>query len=195
MESPFKKFMKTIGLFIILVLVSFVGFKYQYLKKEGKLQDVWNQSKTKNDVVYVEGELADPYKESNTEKDESDLKQEEVSSDNNFFTEKQNYDDYYNKFNFDNFFLVYEGEQQAQETIIVINRLIKNIDDTLYSKPMVEFIGFNGLSTNAIGPGNLEEYRLVLNQAKADVKGHNCTIEFGYATFNSVVNKIIITKK
>ena len=42
--------------------------------------------------------------ESNTEKEESDLKQEEVSSDNNFFTEKQNYDDYYNKFNFDNFF-------------------------------------------------------------------------------------------
>ena len=28
MESPFKKFMKTIGLFIILALVSFVGFKY-----------------------------------------------------------------------------------------------------------------------------------------------------------------------
>ena len=51
MESPFKKFMKTIGLFIILALVSFVGFKYHYLKKEGKLQDVWNQSKTKNDVV------------------------------------------------------------------------------------------------------------------------------------------------
>ena len=195
MESPFKKFMKTMGLFIILVLVSYVGFKYHYLKKEGKLHDVWNQSKTKNDVVYVEGELADPYRESNSEKDESDLRQENASSDSNFFTEKQNYDDYYNKFNFDNFLLLYEGDQPAQETIIVINRLIKNIDDSLYSKPMVEFIGFNGLSTNAIGPGNLEEYRLVLNQAKADVKGHNCTIEFGYATLNSVVNKLIITKK
>ena len=130
MESPFKKFMKTMGLFIILVLVSYVGFKYHYLKKEGKLHDVWNQSKTKNDVVYVEGELADPYRESNSEKDESDLRPENASSDSNFFTEKQNYDDYYNKFNFDNFFLLYEGEQHAQETIIVINRLIKNIDDT-----------------------------------------------------------------
>ena len=59
-----------------------------------------NRTPIHEDVVYVEGELADPYKESNTEKEESDLKQEEVSSDNNFFTEKQNYDDYYNKFNY-----------------------------------------------------------------------------------------------
>ena len=192
MESPFKKFMKTMGLFILLALVTFVGLRYHSLKESGKLDDIWNLSKTKKDVVYTDGELADPYKQSNSGEETKD---NSSSSDSNFFTEKQNYDDYYNKFNFDNFLLLYEGDQPAQETIIVINRLIKNIDDSLYSKPMVEFHNFNGLSTNSIGPADLEEYRLVLNQAKADVRGSICNIEFGYATLNSVVNKLIITKK
>ena len=177
MESPFKKFMKTMGLFILLALVTFIGLRYHSLKESGKLDDIWNLSKTKKDVVYTDGELADPYKQSNSGEETKD---NSSSSDSNFFTEKQNYDDYYNKFNFDNFLLLYEGDQPAQETIIVINRLIKNI---------------NGLSTNSIGPADLEEYRLVLNQAKADVRGSTCNIEFGYATLNSVVNKLIITKK
>ena len=191
MESPFKKFMRTLGLFLLLVSVAFIGFRYNSLKKAGALDDIWNLSKTKQDVTYVEGELADPYKVSNTD----DSRTESGQSDSNFFTKEQNYDDYYNKFNFDNFILIYEGEQIAQDVIVLMNRLIQDADDPLYSKPMVEFVNFNGLATTSIGPADLEEYKLVLNQAKADVKGSTCDIEFGYAKLNSIVNRITITKK
>lgn len=191
MESPFKKFMRTFGLFLLLITVAFIGFRYNKLKKDGSLDDIWNMSKTKQDVTYVEGELADPYRVSNSD-DSSNVSS---SSDSNIFTEKQNYDDYYNKFNFDNFILMYEGEQIAQDVIVLMNRLIQDADDPLYSKPMVEFVNFNGLATTSIGPADLEEYKLVLNQAKADVKGSKCNIEFGYAKLNSIVNRITITKK
>ena len=191
MESPFKKFMRTFGLFLLLITVAFIGFRYNKLKKDGSLDDIWNMSKTKQDVTYVEGELADPYRVSNSD-DSSNVSS---SSDSNFFTEKQNYDDYYNKFNFDNFILMYEGEQIAQNVIVLMNRLIQDADDPLYSKPMIEFVNFNGLATTSIGPADLEEYKLVLNQAKADVKGSKCNIEFGYAKLNSIVNRITITKK
>lgn len=191
MESPFKKFMRTFGLFLLLITVAFIGFRYNKLKKDGSLDDIWNMSKTKQDVTYVEGELADPYRVSNSD-DSSNVSS---SSDSNIFTEKQNYDDYYNKFNFDNFILMYEGEQIAQDVIVLMNRLIQDADDPLYSKPMIEFVNFNGLATTSIGPADLEEYKLVLNQAKADVKGSKCNIEFGYAKLNSIVNRITITKK
>ena len=191
MESPFKKFMRTFGLFLLLITVAFIGFRYNKLKKDGSLDDIWNMSKTKQDVTYVEGELADPYRVSNSD-DSSNVSS---SSDSNIFTEKQNYDDYYNKFNFDNFILMYEGEQIAQNVIVLMNRLIQDADDPLYSKPMIEFVNFNGLATTSIGPADLEEYKLVLNQAKADVKGSKCNIEFGYAKLNSIVNRITITKK
>lgn len=191
MESPFKKFMRTFGLFLLLITVAFIGFRYNKLKKDGSLDDIWNMSKTKQDVTYVEGELADPYRVSNSD-DSSNVSS---SSDSNIFTEKQNYDDYYNKFNFDNFILMYEGEQIAQDVIVLMNRLIQDADDPLYSKPMVEFVNFNGLATTSIGPADLEEYKLVLNQAKADVKGSKCNIEFGYTKLNSIVNRITITKK
>lgn len=191
MESPFKKFMRTFGLFLLLITVAFIGFRYNKLKKDGFLDDIWNMSKTKQDVTYVEGELADPYRVSNSD-DSSNVSS---SSDSNIFTEKQNYDDYYNKFNFDNFILMYEGEQIAQDVIVLMNRLIQDADDPLYSKPMVEFVNFNGLATTSIGPADLEEYKLVLNQAKADVKGSKCNIEFGYTKLNSIVNRITITKK
>lgn len=191
MESPFKKFMRTFGLFLLLITVAFIGFRYNKLKKDGSLDDIWNMSKTKQEVTYVEGELADPYRVSNSD-DSSNVSS---SSDSNIFTEKQNYDDYYNKFNFDNFILMYEGEQIAQDVIVLMNRLIQDADDPLYSKPMVEFVNFNGLATTSIGPADLEEYKLVLNQAKADVKGSKCNIEFGYTKLNSIVNRITITKK
>ncbi|MBR3882078.1 MAG: hypothetical protein IKJ36_02290 [Clostridia bacterium] len=191
MESPFKKFMRTFGLFLLLITVAFIGFRYNKLKKDGSLDDIWNMSKTKQDVTYVEGELADPYRVSNSD-DSSNVSS---SSDSNIFTEKQNYDDYYNKFNFDNFILMYEGEQIAQDVIVLMNRLIQDADDPLYSKPMIEFVNFNGLATTSIGPADLEEYKLVLNQAKADVKGSKCNIEFGYTKLNSIVNRITITKK
>lgn len=191
MESPFKKFMRTFGLFLLLITVAFIGFRYNKLKKDGSFDDIWNMSKTKQDVTYVEGELADPYRVSNSD-DSSNVSS---SSDSNIFTEKQNYDDYYNKFNFDNFILMYEGEQIAQDVIVLMNRLIQDADDPLYSKPMVEFVNFNGLATTSIGPADLEEYKLVLNQAKADVKGSKCNIEFGYTKLNSIVNRITITKK
>ena len=161
------------------------------LINDGYFDDIWNMSKTKQDVTYVEGELADPYRVSNSD-DSSNVSS---SSDSNIFTEKQNYDDYYNKFNFDNFILMYEGEQIAQDVIVLMNRLIQDADDPLYSKPMVEFVNFNGLATTSIGPADLEEYKLVLNQAKADVKGSKCNIEFGYTKLNSIVNRITITKK
>ena len=144
--------------------------------------------------MFVEGELADPYRESNSEKDESDLRQENASSDSNFFTEKQNYDDYYNKFNFDNFFLLYEGEQHAQETIIVINRLIKNIDDTLYSKPDVVLNNF-GLSQNTVTAADLENYKAVLKQAKSALGASGSNVSFEYNALKTMANKVIITKK
>lgn len=195
MDSPFKKFLKTLGLLILIFVISFSVYKYNKLKKSGSLDDIWSMSKVKEDVVYTEGELADPYKKNDSQTTDERDTQSSGSSEGNFFTEKQNYDDYYNKFNFDNFILLYEGDQHAQESIVLINRLIADADDPLYSKPRLDFVNFNGLTTTKVGPEDLEMYKQVLNQAKADIRGSDCNFTFGYAALNSVVNHITITKK
>ena len=89
---------------------------------------------------------------------------------------------------------MYEGEQNSYAINQVLDRLIKNIDDPLYSKPMVSFRNFNNLSNSEIGPNNLKEYRNVLNEAKNSSQSGTFNVSFGYNNIKTIVNKIIIEK-
>ena len=89
---------------------------------------------------------------------------------------------------------MYEGEQNSYAINQVLDRLIKNIDDPLYSKPMVSFRNFNNLSNSEIGPNNLEEYRNVLNEAKNSSQAGTFNVSVGYNNIKTIVNKIIIEK-
>ena len=189
-----KKFFKIVVIILIILLISFVGYRYYELKKSGKLDEVFAKTEDpyKSGVeAFASGETTtkaiDGVKKEKTEEKDS-------SESSEYVLEKKDYEGYYNKFNFDNVLLLYEGEQQSTGAKEALDVLIRDVDDTMYSKPMVVFENFSGLSSNTITYENLDEYRTVLNQAKNSMKNGTYTFTFGYVGFTTTVNKIIITK-
>lgn len=210
MLSKIKDFF---SILIILILISILGticFRYYKLKSEGKIEQLLKNSETSSVKPNID-EMSQSFSDarSNGEyKDESatnsiiedfnniieNKKENSNSETDKFVVEKKNYDNYYNEFNFDNRLLLYEGKQSSSNTKAAINILIDNIDDSLYSKPIIAFENFDALSSNEITPENLEEYRNVLKQAKNSLENNTYNFSFEYNKFNTMINKIIISK-
>lgn len=190
MPNKMKKFFKTLFLLLVLLLLGIICYKYQELKKEGRLDEIF--ASTKKEIVYTNS--IDPYEANKkTSKEESNKKDD--SNENKFVLEKKNYEGHYNEFNFDNVLLLYEGNQSAKNTREALERLIVDADDSLYTKPTVEFRNFDSLSKTKITADNLEEYKSVLNEAKKSIKDEIYNFYFEYSSFNAIVDTIIITKK
>ena len=185
-----NKFFKTI--FIILSILFFTAlfyYQYQKMEKAGTIDKLLGKDKVCTN--YSVTSTVNNNSNKNSEQNNSDIN---TSREGKSLIKNNNYDEYYNKFNFDNFFLLYEGEQNSYAINQVLDRLIKNIDDPLYSKPMVSFRNFNNLSNSEIGPNNLKEYRNVLNEAKNSSQSGTFNVSFGYNNIKTIVNKIIIEK-
>lgn len=194
MSHIIKKIFIIILLIAIICGTSFIVYRYKELKAEGKLDEVFASNKNDN------GEL-DPSTFSDTSStpkktDESDSNKEETKTDDRqFIVEEKNYDDYYNKFIFDNVLLLYEGEQSSEATREALDRLIRNADDPMYSKPAVILENIGGLSSNQVSEANLEEYKKVLSDFRSSLGNDTYNFSFEYAKFSTIVNKITITKK
>ena len=94
----------------------------------------------------------------------------------------------------DNTILLYEGSQINEATHELLDILIKDADDTLYSKPTVVLNNF-GLSQNTVTAADLENYKAVLKQAKSALGSSGSNVSFEYNALKTMVNKVIITKK
>ncbi len=191
-------------IFIMLVIIAlicgaiFVGKRYKELKESGKLAQIFetNKSSNKDEFGPVEYVEASSNNDENINENESeDTVQENKKDDREFIVEEKDYEGYYNKFIFDNTILLYEGKQTGDATRELVDILIKNVDDPMYSKPTVELKNVGGLSSNVVNQNNFEQYKNVLNEFRNQIGNKSYEVSFEYAKFSSIVNKIIIIKK
>lgn len=190
MFNYIKKFFKFLFILLVILFFSALGYyQYQKMKQSGSIDKLLG-----NDTNYSSSsQNNDTGSNQNDSKSDTSDKNSSTSSGESLI-KNNNYDEYYNKFNFDNVLLLYEGEQESSSTIEVLDRLIKNADDPLYTKPTVTFQNFNNLSNNEITENDLEEYKRVLNEAKNSLGNNKYIISFEYNKIKAIVNKIIITK-
>lgn len=192
-----KKVLKIFFIILLILLSVSAVYRFKRLYAEGKLDKVISKNKK---IVYINSsnsneKVKDINLNDNSKDSEENAKLNRGSNSSTLQLETPT-DEYYNKFNFDNVLLLYEGEQQSAATIAALDRLIQDADDSLYRKPKVEFKNFSRLSRYEITPDNIEEYKQVLNESKKVIqKGSTYIFSFEYNKFNSIVDKIIITKK
>lgn len=197
-------------IFIMLLVIAaifgavVVGKRYKKLKEAGKLDKVFGIENSSVDgefgpLEYLETSKKDDTtskKENNEEKKEvEEVKEESKKDDREFIVEEKDYEGYYNKFVFDNTILLYEGNQIASATKELVDILIRNVDDPLYSKPTVELRNIAGLTASIVNQNDFEQYKKVLNEFKNKIGNNTYEVSFEYAKFSSAVNKVIITRK
>ncbi|MBQ7411216.1 MAG: hypothetical protein IJW20_07540 [Clostridia bacterium] len=192
-----KNVLKILLVLAIICGLGFIAYRYKELKEAGKLEEVFASNSSSS------GEL-DPSTFTDSSSSSSSTSAEDNNSENNeetktddrqFVVEEKDYEGYYNKFIFDNTLLLYEGNQTSSATLELVNRLIQNVDDPMYSKPTVVLENIGGLSANEVNQNDFEQYKQVLNEFKNVIGNSKYNISFEYAKFSSMVNKIIITKK
>lgn len=191
-----KKFFKSLLTVLLIALITFCCYRFYQLKKEGKIDKLFENMEKDDSFSSVEafssGENVTKAMDGTKNKNTNTKK--ESSSDSTFVVEEKNYDDYYNKFNFDNVLLLYEGEQKSSAAKEALDVLITDAEGNLYSKPAIVFENFSGLSSNEITYENVDEYISVLKQARNSIGNGTYTFTFGYVGFTTSVNKITITK-
>lgn len=101
----------------------------------------------------------------------------------------------HNPANFDDSILMYEGNQTKDGVTMLIDKLISNIDNDLFSKPKVQTISFGNIDNEVIY-SDAEVYRNGLEKIKSELEtGRTYSISFGYTALHASVNTIIITRK
>ena len=191
-----KKFLKTLFVLLIIVLIGFCGYRFYTLKKEGKLKEVFAKDENNINQSYYGkdySESSSSVSSKNNNDDEKNNKSE--NSDGKYVVEEKNYDGYYNQFYFDSRLLLYEGLQTNQGVVEAFNLLIMDATDPMFSKPEIIFNNFNNLEITTITESNLTQYEDVLKAAKAELgNSGSCSFEFEYNSLKTHVNKIIIEK-
>ena len=101
----------------------------------------------------------------------------------------------FNQYNFDDRILLYEGEQLGGAVNNLIDLLIKNTEDSMFSRPNVTL--YNGdMGEIQVLYSDVYKYVDDLNEVKSMIfGGKRYEISFGYGPLHAVVNEIIITKK
>lgn len=100
----------------------------------------------------------------------------------------------YNAHNFDEAFLMYEGEQYEGKVNVVLDHLIENSNGDFYARTSVTAVGF-GNDVSIDYNGNLQEYQNSIRTLKESVSEGMYEISFKYGGFGTYVNEIVITKK
>ena len=106
--------------------------------------------------------------------------------------DEENYD--YNTHNFDEAFLMYEGERYHDSVKDVLQHLIDNSNGTFYARTAVTAVNF-GNNVTVKYEGNLVEYQSAIQTLNDSVEEGLYDISFKYGGFGTYVNEIVITKK
>lgn len=189
-----KKFFKILFIIILIIFFSALGYyQYKKMKTSGSLYKLLGKTDNSSNISSVStnsttsNNLQNNVEESkNSNKFSLDII--DFSSEGESLIKNNNYDEYYNKFNFDNVILLYEGNQENARIKELLDRLIQNADDPLYTKPAVNINGFN------IDSDNLENYKSDLRSVKNSLNSATYKVSFEYNKIKAIVNKIIITK-
>ncbi|MBR1539947.1 MAG: hypothetical protein IJ629_02030 [Clostridia bacterium] len=100
----------------------------------------------------------------------------------------------YNSANFDEWFLMYEGEQYDGAIQNVLDHLIENSKGNFYARTSVTAVGFGGNNTVDY-EGDVTTYQNAIQAMKDSVTSGMYDVSFKYAGIMTYVNEIVITKK
>ena len=106
--------------------------------------------------------------------------------------DEENYD--YNVHNFDEAFLMYEGERDYDSVKSVLIHLIDNSKGNFYARTAVTAVNF-GNDVSIKYDGNITEYQNQIQALNDSVEEGLYDISFKYGGFGTYVNEIVITKK
>jgi len=206
--------LKKLGLWIIFIVVLFIGFLVVLLlqcfvfnknlgeKKESKIVSVAQNSDLKDNLNNSNNSNSSNNLNSKINKDEiiNGIKNskagEFVSDFREGYEEGKAYDTEYSTINFDDVFLLYEGDQNQFGVNAVLDRLIEDADNNFYSKPTVTIVNIDGLSNNSIVYNNSEEYKAELYEVKSKINDSDTyNIALGFGPLHAIANEIIITRK
>ncbi len=161
-----KKIFKTILTIIIILL--FILFFFAVIKP-----------------AYIQYKQNQPQVTVDTSGERATSKDKEKDKDNKKEIESEEFE--YNPFTFDDRILLYEGNVDAESMTRLIDVLIEDIDNQMYSKVDVNI---NGIE---ISYENEENYTNVLKDFRNSISANGkYFVEFEYSTLNAVVDKVII---
>lgn len=100
----------------------------------------------------------------------------------------------YNVHNFDEVFLMFEGERGDEAVKQVLEKLISNSNGTFYARTSVTAVNF-GNEVSIHYDGDVIEYQNAIRNLESSVSGGTYDISFKYGALGSYVNEIVITKK
>ena len=161
-----KKIFKTILTIIIILL--FILFFFAVIKP-----------------AYIQYKQNQPQVTVDTSGERATSKDKEKDKDNKKEIESEEFE--YNPFTFDDRILLYEGNVDAESMTRLIDVLIEDIDNQMYSKVDVNING------TEISYENEENYTNVLKDFRKSISANGkYFVEFEYSTLNAVVDKVII---
>ena len=161
-----KKIFKTILTIIIILL--FILFFFAVIKP-----------------AYIQYKQNQPQVTVDTSGERATSKDKEKDKDNKKEIESEEFE--YNPFTFDDRILLYEGNVDAESMKRLIDVLIEDIDNQMYSKVDVNING------TEISYENEENYTNVLKDFRNSISANGkYFVEFEYSTLNAVVDKVII---
>ena len=100
----------------------------------------------------------------------------------------------YNSTNFDEWFLMYEGEQYDGAIQNVLDHLIENSKGNFYARTRVTAVVF-GENNTVDYEGDVTAYQNAIQAMKDSVTSGMYDVSFKYAGIMTYVNEIVITKK
>ena len=161
-----KKIFKTI--LIIIIILLFILFFFAVIKP-----------------AYIQYKQNQPQVTVDTSGERATSKDKEKDKDNKKEIESEEFE--YNPFTFDDRILLYEGNVDAESMTRLIDVLIEDIDNQMYSKVDVNING------TEISYENEENYTNVLKDFRNSISANGkYFVEFEYSTLNAVVDKVII---
>lgn len=100
----------------------------------------------------------------------------------------------YDSIDFDDWFLMCEGNQYDGAVKNMLDHLYENSKENFYAKTAVTAVGF-GENNTVTYTGNLEEYQNGILAMRDSVSDGFYEVSFNYAGIMTYVNEIVITKK
>ena len=184
-----KDMIKELGKWILLILgililgIIILVFRVFVIDKDFSFKS-YSESKNENNKSVANSEINEKNIEGNII---------ENSTIGNF---KETDEKYHNDYdlNFDEFFLMYEGEQTEETVKIVLEHLISNSEEDFYNKTSVTSVNF-GDNVTIKYDGDAEQYRNGIRELNNKVIEGLYDISFKYGGFGTYVNEIVITKK
>ena len=113
--------------------------------------------------------------------------------------EAKNINKQYDTYNFDNSLLLYEGENKGKSIITLLDKLLNNSNNNLYTNTTITIKNLGSLDKTisySYKDNNIEEYKNNLEEVKNNIISEDIYIvSFGYSKRKTHVNEIIIEKK